>query len=1019
MALVITMAFLAIITILCMGFMISMRTERLAARSMAENERAKQVAQSALVHAISLLRDNIPDPTDPTMETPVNGGGHWYSNPGRLTVVDSTGVRRIALHTGEATADDSVVAVNLNARSVVSDKYPITGANDPMWVSWVPVLQDNTAPAGAGNKLVGRYAFWMDDESTKVNVNVARGKPASITGTLKLPLDWGSSGPRDLAPYLGPSYTVGATTYGLSHPASINADMLGLAVRSLETDIPANGDLRMPEDIRKYMDINMNGLADDNPTAQAAAYEAEKFNLTIFSKSPEFNVFGKSRIFLTKWAGDIETGAAYQHSYHPEQPMTFYAYTMGLATGEAMSVDTQVRQIQEPIISTLARYMQRNDWPGMEGSRFRWASAGPEESEQIAVNMNSMISLSLRGSPGGQGSGATGSNVCDDMDRKWGVTADYPGYTGPRGNHWKGPISSKGILALNPFPQINEVGVRLTPLPGTSASNWRLQVDVMQEVYLPPGYFRNTGAGTGMWTAPSGTSGYQSAFYAPYVRAEVIGPTGAVRVNTATNVSTAGSPAAWKGNPMGSAGPTVDGYAVLSMGRVVSTGTQFTNTGGSPNNFSRTGSYTVNVRVRVGLGANAGNFTNQLAPMGVPAAQAPSETVPAGLIASPESDGYFEFSFVINGAEIQDMIDDPTLRPRLTVEVDDPRTSGKKACWTPRPATEDTLGFVNTTTTADNSKLSKFAMWDLYKSGRLGPGFLSLIPTGMQRGVAWDTMRFHKNAGSASDLPDWLVMDLIAPNYGTRITSRNATQGKLNINSRIFPDSSPHFSPPQRTKPLEALFAHMPNGDNAAAALSAWQTSTQAFDHVGRITEVPGVADDALGATDFDKEVLIRNLAGAMTTQSNVFGVWGVAQTVRKKSTSTQYGEFERGDTVTGEKRFYAVVERYVWKGKDGIGGNGEVGAAGTYSLLATGVNTTPGPAFPPLDGYTSSGGIYSGRVQTSKASFIWPQIDGPQAPALLPAHGTVTYLNTPAEQANNPLAALMKYRIVYFVYLD
>ena len=1023
MALVITMALITIITILILGFMVSMRTERLAARSMAENERAKQVAQSALVHAVSLLRDNIPDPTDPTVETPAKSAKHWYSNPGRLTVVDGSGVRHISLHSGEASASDPLVAANVNAQSVTGDKYPITGSSDPMWVAWVPLLQDNAAPPGAANKLVGRYAFWMDDEATKVNVNVARGKPATMADALKLPSDWGSSGPRDLLPYLGQSFTVGATTYAITHPAAVNADTLGLAVLSLETDIANKGFLRTPEAIRKYMDVNKNGLADDNVSAQSTAYEAEKFNLTVFGNSPEFNVFGKSRIFLTKWASDTEDGPGYQHSYHPEQPMTFYAYTMGLSTAEAMQSTAQmladVRDIQVPVISTLARYLQRTDWPGMEGSHFRWTAAGPEESEQIAVNMNSIISYALRGSPGGQGTAATGSNVCDDLDRKWGMAGDYPTYTGPKGNFWKGPISGKGFLGIHPFPQLSEMGIRLTPLAGTAASNFRLQVDLMQEVYLPPGYFRNTGAGTGMWTAPSGTSGYQSASYAPYVRVEVIPPAGAARINTTTNNSTSGTAEAWKGNTLGTAGPTVDGYAVLTMGRVVSTGASFTTTGGSPANFSRTGSYTVKVRVRAGLGASASNFASQIAPFPVPSSQAPTGSVPAGLMATPESDGYFEFSFVINGADVQGMIDDPTLRPRLTVELDDPRTYYKKTSWKTMPASEDTLGFPNTNSTADDSKLSKFAMWDLYKTGRLGAGYLSLIPTGMQRGVSWDTLNFHKTSASPTDLPDWLVMDLVAPYFGARISRRNSTTGKINLNSRIYPDSNPNFAPPPRVKPLQALLANMPNGNNAAAALSAWQTSAKGFDHVGRICEVPGVADDALGSTDFDKEVLVRNLAGMMTTQSNVFGIWGVAQTVRKKSSSTNYGVFEKGDAVTGEKRFYAVVERYVWEGKDGIGGNGEIAATGTYGALAVGVNVPTSPAMPPTDGYVAANGIFSGRVQTSKASFVWPQVDGPQAPALLPAHGTVIYKNTPIENANNPMAALMKYRIIYFVYLD
>jgi len=61
-------------------------------------------------------------------------------------------------------------------------------------------------------------------------------------------------------------------------------------------------------------------------------------------------------------------------------------------------------------------------------------------------------------------------------------------------------------------------------------------------------------------------------------------------------------------------------------------------------------------------------------------------------------------------------------------------------------------------------------------------------------------------------------------------------------------------------------------------------------------------------------------LASTITTKSNVFSVWGVAQTVKKNPANNNpanQGVFETktagalvDDIVTGEKRFEAIVER-------------------------------------------------------------------------------------------------------------
>lgn len=40
----------------------------------------------------------------------------------------------------------------------------------PVYVQWIPILRDPSAPPGRDNPMIGRYAYWVDVENTKVNL---------------------------------------------------------------------------------------------------------------------------------------------------------------------------------------------------------------------------------------------------------------------------------------------------------------------------------------------------------------------------------------------------------------------------------------------------------------------------------------------------------------------------------------------------------------------------------------------------------------------------------------------------------------------------------------------------------------------------------------------------------------------------------------------------------------------------------------------------------------------------------
>jgi hypothetical protein len=1104
-ALIITLSFLTIITILTLGFVVSMRTERMAAGAMAQNEQAKLLGESALAHAISLLRNNIPDPGDPTVQTPSGAAKNWYSNPGRLTIIDGNTTRTVPLYSGLANTMDDDVAVNLNEKLPSDGSFPITGKNDPMWVSWVNVMQDATQDPSANNRIVGRYAFWIDDESTKINVNVARGKPASMANDLKLPADWEELSQRDLLPHIGNKFTVkNAETgkdeeYGVTHPAAVNLDVANLSASKISEIEGAVGSSN-----RKFF-TNLEQVRPFYGSDQD--FEAEKFNLTVHGRSPEFNVFGKSRIFLSKWASGIGEvpgmsqmqGPAYQHSYHPEQPMTFYAHTMGIHNENDLGdFKGRVRTIHRPVIDSLARYLKRNDWPGLGNDTFKWnaqnailnpPNLSDRECDQIAVNINTMVSQALRGRPNDQLNNVDGGDIMKDLVLLSGSNGDVAnsGTSSSSRGVWRGTHTGRGFIGLQAFPMLNEVGVELEPIimSDETSNTWGLRCRIITEHYLPPGFLHTVDPDFGkIWhcSASSGSGNDRLDFTAPYVEFEVVPSSGTAVKNIARNSNQEGkagngkghgSPADWDARRFLKQDTSIklDDVKTRSSTKILGKsssinfiadveddsklGTEKVNDRSS---FPRSGAYTVKVKLIVGFKSTNGHFFYQRAPFEVPIEQAAGTqvdgtvtTIPTDLQPSSgdSSEVVFDFEFQIANGDIQSIMNGTMSFPRQSYELEDPRTYYYKSAWTHQVG-GGTLGQKNTSQLPGPqrapidiaSNLSKFAMWNVLGTDNSGAvGMLSFTPTGMQRGKQWETLRFHQH-DRLDSLPDWLVLDLVAPSFEAPISARNSTAGKVNLNSRIYPDNSSVFRPPARTKPIEALFKNMPNGAEAAQSVNSWQSSTQGFDYIGRVSEVSEVADSSHGELDFDKEVMLRNLAGMMTTQSNVFSVWGVAQTVKKRSTNVDDGVFEPGDLVTGEKRFHAIVERYVWPGIDGVPGYAEIDQSGKYNGLASGGNSgndTPFvPGMPPTLGLGAAKKIFPelnsvplgefDRVKTSDPTYVWPKIDGPHSPPFgqgginvvsSASHGTVEYKQTTAEEAKNPLAAFMKYKIIQFTYLD
>lgn len=1006
----VTLAILVIATILVVGFVTSMRTERQASVSMADNERAILIARSALDHAISILEQNIPQPAPPAAspypvppaaaplpaEAPVN----WVINPGRLTKQSgppTNSPQYIPLSSNPSTtyvavADDA----NLNPPSLAGGGNLTLGTTDPMRVAWIPVLKDPTIAASATNPIIGRYGFWIDDENARVDVNTAFGKGLTTGGA---------------APQVVPgTITVNTKTYPVGHPTSVNLDTLDagfskatLASATMRQE-PSHGDMQSTMEAKPFF-------------SSAALFEANKFFLTTSSNDPEFNVFGKSRLFFGSSLATTVTKQFNQFAFDWEAASYFGRdENQTLPAADSFSLYRTA--------AAIANILNRNDWPGMPARSFvdKWGGGtiGQREADQVAWNIVALGGYGNVSAPSANnaegnvflayrnllttGTGATGSSTL------------------PNSALSVGRLSGKAIMPALPKPGIQEIALTVTPTASSTAGQSNVQLGLQCEFYngdrFPTSKLNDSSTGLGFYltyvsytvtdtvNASIKASQTENTYFLPAPQSPIYSGVSALYGFTPTN-------------PLVSFNPGTFRVISTNTGRFVwakNGAGSLNRTQSGSQNFSSTAIVRVQVQMRL---ANKYSGSANLMPIQVIPVWDTHDSATALQPPTPSDKDTVDFDFDV------DLSGGPVTK---SIEIASPQLAGRAASWTGTSA--PTLGASNqaSVSAGDLSKLNAYndLMVGSYTgSERPSIGMVSVIPTGMQRGLT-TTVKLQP-AGSTAELPDWLLLDLLAPSFEvppslslkTPVSVNNSTSGKINVNAQIYPTGTT-FAPPERALPLQAVFANMGSATIATNLLHFTKAGggvdfgiSDAYDYVGEICETAGVADT--GASDWDKEFLIRNLAGLLTTKSNSFRVIGLAQVIKKKPGNTDYGIFETGDVVTGEKRFESIVQRYIWQGKDGIQGNGHIDSTGKYDRLFTGagLNTATGPMTAP---------DYGGG-----AAAKWERIDGPDAPSYIPPSGWASpnYLSSnPAfqaslESADNPLRAVAKYRTVYFHYLN
>lgn len=361
-ALIIVLAVLVLLVALAVGFLNRATTERTASAGFHAAARARQIADSA----VSLVQSQINQAT-----SQANVG--WASQPGAIRTFDAGGERETyKLYSADQMIDGGFSAqaeagalanwnsspaiftnLNQSVESSGTSVYPIldpevivnnavpgfainnppagvTAGGGEMPARWLYVLQDGTlvnpsgsgttasvAGASAANPIIGRVAFWTDDESSKVNINTASegtywDVPRAVSQQER---DLGNYQParREFQAYPGhPATTSLSAVFPEFDPDDLGdrneiynlvPRVIGGGSNNGTTIVPNTSTGLSPDADRLYSNVDELYFTDspatprnNNAGIDKDMIEGRKFLLTANSRSPELNLFNLPRI---------------------------------------------------------------------------------------------------------------------------------------------------------------------------------------------------------------------------------------------------------------------------------------------------------------------------------------------------------------------------------------------------------------------------------------------------------------------------------------------------------------------------------------------------------------------------------------------------------------------------------------------------------------------------------------------------------------------------------------------------
>ncbi len=272
-ALLIILAFVTLLTVLVMSLLLTTRFERTASSLALSRAQADVLADYAADVAVERLREAIDDGRQ------FNSARYtvWASEPGRIhifTIDQSSGsITRSARDMFSAPPGPDAESANVDLNKTgLSGLHPLTGsAPGVMKVGWIPIMPDSGTPPSKQNSAIGRIAYWVDDDSCKVNLNTADGSNKVLYNPN------GSVRAGDIT-----------KSFGFGTPSEISLLAFGLSGT-------AAGEIASYAAVNGFNSVSEVLLL---PAVPRALYSDHKFELAHTSRSPEINMFGEPKMYL-------------------------------------------------------------------------------------------------------------------------------------------------------------------------------------------------------------------------------------------------------------------------------------------------------------------------------------------------------------------------------------------------------------------------------------------------------------------------------------------------------------------------------------------------------------------------------------------------------------------------------------------------------------------------------------------------------------------------------------------------
>ncbi len=923
-AIVITLIFLALISVMIIAMSDMVRVDRGSSVSYVNQLTAEQMAQRGINHVVATLNKETGDISR-----------NWITQPGQLVIgaeqdnpateVDERKVltnpvmgeagphdsRIVPLHSGTAPAVTPsrplFAPPNLNLQLWGSNgDYLIDNSGTPMNVKWIYVREngdldpsDEPVLTNTNNPIIGRYAFWTDDESTKINLNLA----------------WSRSNPANTLPPSSPTH-ISLTAL----PGFTEADATTLhQYVTLDNFQTVRSFFNSPTDAFKI-------------TSLKDKLRSNKFNITHYSHDPQTTFFNEKRIVLTtqkKYAGNND----FLDILVEDNTDPGWVYIVEDAKTNKITHRIDEQKLSNTI-KKLITYLRRKDWPMVPETatkrsfQAKYFQDNPDRLAQLALGIIEYVRA------------AESEKVLVEPIRvRYNAGSDLyervTGYSGAGGKETfigsprrlyiteVGIWAAKDLVKEDDSPVKGKLKIRLYVEVHLAENGGIDEVDLLEPepgkklfLYInladQPGYCFDA-EGKDVFDNNRGEANIPRNSYA--IEAKNIVGGEANRIIRAGEYRTIV-------------------YEFYYFDQDIATSGTF-----PPPNFDNKH---FNLRYALTIARDVDEAALASRIEVVPLANVPPKPgmVDEGL-GTP-------FRIEYTAASLPDETASPTEIPSnlFTMHTDDPRVNATAGDWRmgrqsfgqPPPSGVSSLGKAatgNPPPDADSSnRITNVSFRVPYPKGHpKNPyGFvtssaeLCFVHTGLEghanrKGVPWRTLRLQPTKDT-SMVPDWALIDLftvpsqVSPEAAALLSPYGVGAGRININTFVEPFNT------DRTAPLKAILLNARTStSNTNARLTEAQVNTivenirtfnvagskfgnpDAYDSPGEIVEIAGIADKGE-----DSEELLRSIINQITTRSNVFGIYTVGQALQQ----TRSGDLK----VLGEHRQHAIVERY--QDKDG-----------------------------------------------------------------------------------------------------